>query len=1221
MSLRIDRLQLEIIINNDQARKQLSALEDEARQINKELRNVREGTQDWIQKSNRLKSIKEQMEGIYQKIGLTGLSLKELAKRQKELNMVFLQMDPRLPQHKQLQEELKAVGNRMNELKGKAVESKLSFGSIADSLNKYQTMIMAGTAALTGMILGIKGLLGAQADLSDSLADIRRTTGMSAMEVEKLNAAFKKLDTRTSTRDLREMAVVAGQLGIEKNTIVNFVSAIDKMNVAMGSEFGNNAETVAKEVGTLRNVLRDLQTANVSEDLLRIGNAVNALGMAGFATAPVVIDFANRIGGIGGALGLTSDEILGLSATLQELNVTTERGGTAIGRILQKMTSHVSTFAEIAGIPVKEFSDLINKDLFGAFTKVLEGTKRGGQSATLLAGIIKDLEIQGAGASEVISKLGNNMGMLQEKVALAGTSLQGTESIMDAFSKKNDNLAGDIAKLGKQFYSLITMPAITSFFRGMVDVMISLVSWGKDLPLIIEKYRVALIALVGVTVAWIATKTRGLQVTILNNLLLKEGILLKLKDQIVMTALIVKEEMLTIWKGKGTIASKLAATAQLLWNAAVAANPIGALIVGITAVVAALAAYEKYNGRALDLEREKGRASALLDSVLSKLSATYDVIKGSIYNVNTLSVQEKIDLQDKVLKTITLAKAQLELAKARQLNIEKNGAELSYWQNLQLGWAKTEKQRQEWIAFYRAKNAKEAGAGSEERINSLGSTINSMEKDYQGLTNIMKAESIGDKILAKTIDALEAKLGKYQIALRNTVAGSADYIRIQEKIKAVNKELGSTNVALDDPKNKQISAYEALNKKIQEFIDLLQVQVMNDPANARVTADKIKRLKEQKKQIDEVVASLTNMVETEETFDQAWERITGQGYVPDREETPGEEFDRVSGGVFGGPDPVDEDPDMAFERITGEKILEPGAKDDVQVWAGKASGFLDYANTLANGLTSIDQLISDSEQRQLMKDAQANDQKKANLKRQLDAKLITQKQYDQGVEKLDNDLAKKQRKLAHDQAVRQKAISLVQAVINTAQGITAALAGTPPASYIMAVLTGILGAVQVGYIASTAVPAAAKGRYKAMQAAMGRYDVIGQSDNKLYRGVPFSYNFDGVPEGSMLTNETGKEIVINPEHTRNLMLNYPLIVEAIRSTAPQKAAGSYPDAVFKKSMPGAQTPVIVQMDPAYLDALKEHTAALNRPSKSYIVWQDIDEANQKMKVISKDMTL
>ena len=53
MSLKVDRLQLEIIINNDQARKSLRVLDDEARNITKSMKGMKEGTDEWIQAMNR----------------------------------------------------------------------------------------------------------------------------------------------------------------------------------------------------------------------------------------------------------------------------------------------------------------------------------------------------------------------------------------------------------------------------------------------------------------------------------------------------------------------------------------------------------------------------------------------------------------------------------------------------------------------------------------------------------------------------------------------------------------------------------------------------------------------------------------------------------------------------------------------------------------------------------------------------------------------------------------------------------------------------------------------------------------------------------------------------------------------------------------------------------------------------------------------------------------
>lgn len=324
------------------------------------------------------------------------------------------------------------------------------------------------TSALSKIGSFFSGLVKGNAELSDSFADIQKTTGMTTEEVEKLNKALGQLNTRTSTADLRKIAVGAGQLGIAKKDILAFTAAIDKMVVSLGDEFGGGAEEITKTMGGLRNIFSDIKTDKIDQDMLHIGNAVNALGAAGMATGPVVTDFASRIGGVGINLGLTSGQVLGLSATLQELSVGTEKGGTAVVKILQRMTTHTAEFAKVADMDLKSFTELVNTDLFAAFNKVVQGSKQSGSSATALGKILDDLGVDGAGASEVISKLGSNTALLKEKVDLASGSLKGTSSIMEEFNTKNNNMAADLDKLGKNLSRWFTNSSMMNGMKGMV---------------------------------------------------------------------------------------------------------------------------------------------------------------------------------------------------------------------------------------------------------------------------------------------------------------------------------------------------------------------------------------------------------------------------------------------------------------------------------------------------------------------------------------------------------------------------------------------------------------------------------------------------------------------------------------------------------------------------------------------------------------------------------
>jgi len=336
----------------------------------------------------------------------------------------------------------------------------------------------------------IGNMIRKNAELSDSLANIRVKAKMTQEEVERLNESFGKLGSRTSGKDLRSMAFELATLGIDKDKLLEATAAVDNMSIAMEGEF-NSASEATQATGKLRNILDDIRTKDPAKDFLNIGNALIELGNAGLATAPVVSDFATRIGAVGISLGLTSGQVLGISASMQELGLTAERGGTATAKILQKMSNNVEGFAAIARVSVSEFAQMVNTDLYGAFKLVLEESQKNAQSATALASLLKDAELSGAGASEVFLKLGRNVGMMDEKVKLASGSLQSTSAIMDSFAIKNETFGAKLDKLGKAIYGFLANSAVIGFFESMTDSLLKLAEQTNEAEKAIDKFNKA----------------------------------------------------------------------------------------------------------------------------------------------------------------------------------------------------------------------------------------------------------------------------------------------------------------------------------------------------------------------------------------------------------------------------------------------------------------------------------------------------------------------------------------------------------------------------------------------------------------------------------------------------------------------------------------------------------------------------------------------------------
>jgi len=302
------------------------------------------------------------------------------------------------------------------------------------------------------------------------------------------------------------------------------------------------------------------------------------------------------------------------------------------------------------------------------------------------------------------------------------------------------------------------------------------------------------------------------------------------------------------------------------------------------------------------------------------------------------------------------------------------------------------------------------------------------------------------------------------------------------------------------------------------------------------------------------------------------------------------------------------------EQRTAEikkQISEEVAAKQLQYSKETAKKVADDAISLAkgavDGLAAIFSMQTDAENQQLKQDEEANTKKKSNLQAQLDAKLITKAQYDSQVDKMDKDLDKKKKKMEHDQAVRNKEVALFNALISVATAVASALGAGPGVGIVLSIITAALGAIQIGYILSQKVPEAAK----------GRYSVIGQDDNKLYKDVPLVNSPEtGLYSTPTLISETGQEIVIDPKTTKNLMVNYPQVIDAINfARVPQRAVGRYMDA---PAMAPAGAPAVI--DPQFMASLNKLNSLIENGIPAFISFDHLRETTNRVNQIEAEVS-
>ena len=404
---------------------------------------------------------------------------------------------------------------RIQKLDRELKDLDASMGIYARNVGNYGSAFnrLGGVALRTLGVLGIAlsadQIVADAARISDGIANVEKVAGLTTEQVRALSAALSDRDTRTSLEDLLNIAEIGGRLGINAEVlgvdeaqaqILAFTDAIDTANVALGDQFNNDAGQVASTLAGLRNVLTNFRPngdADIGGDLLRIGNALNFLETQGNSTAPVIADFVNRIGGIAVPLGASTESIFALSTRLDELEVTAERGGTAVGNTLAKLAAAPEQFADqvvSAGLidSVDSFTTLVNDDIVSALVLVSSAVQQNSADNTEFAQNLAGLGITGARAQEVFAKLGGDFERYNELLRISGEQLGQTDSLTEEFSKKNNTLAGDLEKVRNQITEAFASGEVQDALRFVIQRISDLIGILTALPKTIADNRASI---------------------------------------------------------------------------------------------------------------------------------------------------------------------------------------------------------------------------------------------------------------------------------------------------------------------------------------------------------------------------------------------------------------------------------------------------------------------------------------------------------------------------------------------------------------------------------------------------------------------------------------------------------------------------------------------------------------------------------------------------------
>lgn len=472
-------------VNSEQAKKEFEALENKATQLRAKFADAyRKGDTRGIKEINdELNKVNREMN----RMRLNAANIRAAMKRLDEATPKEIQNTIKLinqelgsgrikrgsKEWQYYTNQLKLAHAELKKVQAEMRETESFFSRANRKVNDWATSIAAGAAAFAGVTLAGKAAVQTYADMEAEEASVKKYTGMTKEEVASLNEEFKKMDTRTARAELNRLAQEAGRLGkTSKEDVHGFVKASNQINVAL-DELGDDA---TRELSKLTSIFGDEKRLGTEKALLSVGSVINELSQNCTAGASYLVDYSQRMAGVGAQAHLTIPQIMSYAAVLDSQGQNVEAAATAMSQLIMKMYQDPAKIAKAAGMDVKEFSEILKKDANEALLTLLKTLGSYG-GIEKIASIFDEMGTDGARASAAIAALAGNVDMLVWEQGEANKAFREATSVTKEYEVQNTTVQAKLDKSRKKFTEMAVtlgeklLPAMTYSISGTSMLM------------------------------------------------------------------------------------------------------------------------------------------------------------------------------------------------------------------------------------------------------------------------------------------------------------------------------------------------------------------------------------------------------------------------------------------------------------------------------------------------------------------------------------------------------------------------------------------------------------------------------------------------------------------------------------------------------------------------------------------------------------------------------
>ena len=395
----------------------------------------------------------------------------------------------------QLGREFRTTFARARSELGDTADSAESFGSRATQAVDAVSSVLAAagiSAALKEIKEGFDECVQASMDFESAITGVAKTTDLTDEELADMSDAIKAMSTEipASTTEIAAVAEAAGQLGIQKDALLDFT----RVMTMLGTATNMTAEDAATALARFANI-----TGMSADNYDRLGAVIVDLGNNFATTESEITQMGTRLASGGKLAGLTEPQIMALAAAMSSVGIEAEAGGTAMTQTLNAIEKAVATgedslqsFADVAGMSADSFAEMWNTDALGALTAFIRGLgnlDEQGESAVL---VLEDLGLTGIRQSNMLKSLALAADQMDSAVQTANTAWDENIALTNEANKRYATTQSKLDMMQNAYNNLKVAvgdaftPALRDAYDAGTDVLNVLGEFVQENPALVK---------------------------------------------------------------------------------------------------------------------------------------------------------------------------------------------------------------------------------------------------------------------------------------------------------------------------------------------------------------------------------------------------------------------------------------------------------------------------------------------------------------------------------------------------------------------------------------------------------------------------------------------------------------------------------------------------------------------------------------------------------------